>query len=206
MKKRLFICLFIAFKLASPVSAQTLATNWTVNVPIPEGSPVGLSIYQVLTGFSGSLIADVSVNLNISGGYNGGLVGYLTLQDAYGHTATETLLDHVGTTTGNPLGSSGAGFNVTLSDSGTENGSIHSATGVPTGIWQPDSTSTLDGTFGGMTENGTWTLFLVDLSSGGGTSTLNSWGVDITPTPEPSALAIVGLGLAGILTAGFRRR
>jgi len=50
-----------------------------------------------------------------------------------GNTATEILLNRVGTTPANPFGSSGSGFNVTLSDSGTVNGNIHGAAGLPTG-------------------------------------------------------------------------
>ncbi len=95
-------------------------------------------------------------------------------------------------------------MNVTLSDSGTANGSVHWAAGIPTGIWLPDSANTLDGTFGGMTANGTWTLFLADLSAGGGTSTLNSWGLDINvaAVPEPSVYRILA---AMLLLGGFIR-
>jgi hypothetical protein len=124
------------------------------------------------------------------------------LQNANGNTATEILLDYMGTSASNPFGSSGSGMNVTLSDSGTANGSIHNATGIPTGLWQPDSANTLDGTFSGMTANGTWTLFLADMSVGGGTSTLVSWGLDVVP--EPNTLALFGLGLSAL--AFLRRR
>jgi hypothetical protein len=93
-------------------------------------------------------------------------------------------------------------MNVTLSDSGTANGNIHGATGIPTGIWQPDSPNTLDGTFGGLTANGTWTLFLADLAVGGGTSTLNSWGLDVSvaAVPEPAQLGLV-LGMGTLLVS-----
>jgi hypothetical protein len=111
----------------------------------------------------------------------------------------------VGTSLSNPFGSSGSGFDVTLSDSGTANGSIHGATGIPTGIWQPDSANTLDGTFGGMTANGTWTLFLADLDGGGGTSTLESWGLEInvaSAVPEPSESGLIA-GLGALLALAY---
>ena len=201
MKKNFYIGGFLASKLAGTVSAAiVLNTDWTVNTAIPEGNPVGITAYQTLTGLNGSPITDVTVDLNISGGYDGGLYGYLTLQDANGNRVTELLLNLMGTTLSNPFGSAGAGMNVTLSDSGTANGSIHNATGVPTGSWQPDSANTFDGTFGGLTANGTWTLYLADLTAGGGTSTLNSWGLDISVLSVPESDEIGLLAGAAALT------
>jgi hypothetical protein len=192
MKNNFAICCLIVLGLATRADAAFLIDqDWTVNTAIPEGNPVGITEYQTLSGLSATPIADVSVDLDITGGYNGGLYGYLTLQDANGNTVTEVLLNEVGTSPSNPLGSSGSGFNVTLSDAGTINGSIHNATGDPTGIWQPDSANTLDGTFGGLTANGTWTLFLADEFSGGGTSTLQDWGLVVTPVPEASEIGKV---------------
>jgi subtilisin-like proprotein convertase family protein len=211
MKKTLLIGGFLVFKLAGTVTAAViLDENWNVNTAIPEGSPVGITSAQTFSDLSSSPITDVAVNLNISGGYNGDLYGYLTLQDANGNAATEILLNYMGTTTPNPFGSAGSGMNVTLSDSGTVNGSIHNAAGVPTGTWQPDSANALDGTFGGLTANGTWTLFLADMSVGGGTSTVNSWGLDINgaAAPEPADYGLLaGAGLLVVSLAGqFRRK
>ena len=215
MKMNLLVCGCFVLSFASIGSAAVVVDgDWTVNAAISQGSPVGMTAYQTFAGLSGGPITDVSVDLNISGGYNAGLYGYLVLQDAHGNTATEILLNQVGTSSSNPLGSSGAGFNVTLSDSGTANGSIHNAAGIPTGTWLPDSAGTLDGTFGGMTANGTWTLFLADMTVGGGTSTLNSWGLDISvadiaAVPESSRLGwLVGFGAVVAVTAEMilRRR
>ena len=210
MKKSLFVCGVILVKLVGSAGAAVVVDeNWAVGAAIPEGSPVGMTASQTFTGLSSSPITDVSVNLDISGGYNAGLYGYLVLQDANGSTATEILLNSVGTTPSNPFGSSGSGFNVTLSDGGTANGSIHGATGIPTGIWQPDSANTLDATFGGLTANGTWTLFLADLSTGGGTSTLVSWGLDINTVSVPEVAntgMISGLGGLMLVAGGAFRR
>jgi len=206
MKKLLFVCGGIILL----AGAGIVVSSGAVNTAIPDGNPVGITAYQTVQDLSGGTIADVSVNLNISGGYNGDLVGYLTYQDANGHTTTEILLNQVGTTSANQFGASGSGFNVTLSDSGTVNGSIHSATGLATGTWQPDSANTLDGTFGGLTANGTWTLFLADMSVGGGTSILNSWGlnIEVVSVPETTAYgALAGLSLMAFAAVSqFRRR
>jgi subtilisin-like proprotein convertase family protein len=208
MKKTLFICGFIVFKLASVAPAQTVVdADWTVDTAVPDGSPVGITTYQTFQNLAGGPITSVDVDLDISGGYNGDLYGYLTLQDANGNTATEILLNQIGTSPSNPFGSSGSGLDVTLSDSGTVNGSIHNATGIPTGTWLPDSANTLDGTFGGLTANGTWTLFLADMSVGGGTSTLNSWGLDINVqmVPEPAETGLLGMGGAALALDAWRR-
>ena len=188
--------------------ALDTGSGWTVNEAIPDGSPVGITSYHTFNAFSSSPITDVSVNLDISGGFNGDLAGYLTLQDANGNVATELLLNQVGTSLADPFGSSGSGFDVTLSDSGTVNGSIHNASGLPTGTWLPDSPNTLDETFGGLTANGTWTLYLADLSEGGGTATLNSWGLDISVVPEPETCGLLaGAGLLVFsLVNQFRRK
>jgi hypothetical protein len=80
-----------------------------------------------------------------------------------------------------------------------------------TGTWQPDgraidpqsSPSSFDSasrvgfeSFDGMNPNGTWTLFLADLSMGE-QSTVVSWSLAITAIPEPTNMAL------GILAGGF---
>ena len=199
MKKSLILCGgILALKLANPAGAAVvLSSDWGVNTAIPEGSPVGITTSQTFTGLGSAPITGVSVDLNISGGFNGGLYGYLVLQDANGNTASELLLNQMGSSPANPLGSSGAGMNVTLSDAGAANGSIHAASGIPAGLWLPDSASTLSGTFAGMTANGTWTLFLADLTTGGGVSTLNSWGLTINAVsvPEPGFYGMLASAL-----------
>ena len=58
--------------------------------------------------------------------------------------------------------------------------------------------------FNNLVANGQWTLFIADLS-GGGQSTLVSWGLTVVTVPEPQtwAMAIGGLGL--LLTLNRRR-
>lgn len=64
-------------------------------------------------------------------------------------------------------------------------------------------TATLAG-FQGIDPNGTWSLFLADVSSGG-SSRLMSWGLDFSPIPEPHQYAmVIGAGLLAF--ALYRRR
>jgi hypothetical protein len=45
-----------------------------------------------------------------------------------------------------------------------------------------------------MSDNGTWTLFLADLADGGGTSTLNSWGLNVTVPDQMQTGWVLGIG------------
>ena len=177
--------------VAAGVASATLVESWNSNplsTVITDGSAVGITVSHLVATDNPNTIGSVDVRLNISGGYNGDLYGYLVLQTT-GGTATAILLNRVGTSGGDPFGSDGSGFNVTLSDSGSS--SIHGATGNPTSVWQADQAGTLSSTFGGLTAGGTWTLFLADMSAGGGSSTLLGWGLDISVVPEPVTWALL---------------
>lgn len=212
MKKQTILNGLMMLALAGTASATIVENNdYSVGLTILDNQPSGLAVAQTFSGLSlGDLnqgINGVDVRLNISGGFNGDLYGYLVLQSDDGHTVSSILLNRVGTGGGNIYGSSGSGFNVTLSDSGAQ--SIHGATGLPTGVWQTDQSggaSSLNSAFGGRDANGTWTLFLADLSAGG-QGTLVSWGLNISVVPEPVtwALLLFGSGL-GLVLVGRRWR
>lgn len=177
-----------------------------LNTTIPDGSPVGVPNSQTvnlgtLPSGTTTSIVNVNVRLNISGGYNGDLYGYLVLQSADTSVTSAILLNRIGQDMSNPFGNSGAGINVTLSSAAATD--IHNAAfGTVTGSYQPDGGTTLS-SLNGANANGTWTLFLADLS-GGDTATLNSWGMDISVVPEPVTLALISFG--GLLFAAFIAR
>jgi hypothetical protein len=168
---------------------------------IPDGSLAGVSSQITISGASSSF-SDISVAINVSGGYNGDLYAYLSYDGKL-----VPLLDRIGLSGSNPAGAAGGGMNVTLSDTGA-NGNIHAAGDSSlSGAWKPDGQTTsptaaysifsagggsitLDGTFAGVNPNGEWTLFFADVSAGGGTSTLNGWSLDITAVPEPVNVAL----------------
>ena len=163
------------------------------------------------------------VRLNISGGYNGDLYAYLS----FGNVLVP-LLNRVGVGDSDAFGYSDAGMNVTFSDGGVGNhGDIHSygGSGAPSGLYTPDGRTigplSAPGSFDTATRvdfsvysnlnpNGVWTLFLADVSGGGGTSRLNSWELDITAVPEPvnCALAVLGtvVGAGGLWRSQRVRR
>lgn len=169
---------------------------------IPDGNVAGWTDTREITDITGAdTILDVNVRLEIDGGYNGDLYGYLVHSSGFA-----VLLNRIGRDDGNPFGSSGAGMDITLDDSaGTD---IHLAgSGILSGTYQPDgrsddpATVTDDDTnrdallssFNSLGANGTWTLFLADMA-GGDVSTVLSWGLDIEVVPEPTTWALIVFG------------
>ena len=205
MKKTLLFGLFtLGLLVPAPAGIYSVgAVNGggsSLNLAIPDGqSPIGVSSAINVSG-AGTTLTSVTVTLNISGGWNGDLYGYLS----YNGTAV-VLLNHVGTGSGdqiqNVAGFSTSGFNnITLANGGSA-GDIH---GVPSPVsgnsYAPDSNGNGNTllSFNDMNPNGTWTLFLAD-NSQGNQSTLAGWSLDITAVPEPVdwALAIFGVVFIG---------
>ncbi len=214
--------LLLTAVLGLAVSAHATLFSYdysSLNAAIPDGSSVGLADSRTvnlgaLTGTTTTEIVNVNVRLDITGGYNGDLYGYLMLQNANG-TTTAILLNRVGRNAAADYGYSTAGFgNITLSGntgtdihlaSGSTDGNTYRAdgrtlnpTGDFTGANGTPGTATLT-VLNGQAANGTWTLFLADMA-GGDQSTLVSWGLDITVVPEPASWALLvfaaGLGIA----------
>lgn len=196
---------------------------------IADGNVNPWSDLRAVSAPSGETITGVKVRLNIAGGYNGDLVGYLS----YNHFLVP-LLNRVGVGSSDATGGFGyddSGLNVTFSDGAANN--IHFYQGVggysigAGALWQPDGRS-LDsvnslpsafdasgalnlGVFNGMDPNGNWTLVLADVSPGGGQTTVLDWGLDIETSPvaavpEPSSLLAAGLLSLSVVASAIRRR
>ena len=204
MKKTLFLGM-LAVSALLPAQAALYSignvngSGTSLNQTIYDASPSGVSSTLLVSGADTSLTG-LSVTLNISGGYNGDLYGYLLAPNG----TLMMLLNRVGTGTGGAIqsafGYSTGGFNnVTLDDAAT-GGSIHNVQNpgsMPTVSYTPDGGSLAS--FNGANPNGTWTLFFADASAGN-TSTLNGWSLNITAVPEPVnvALAFFGTGFIGV--------
>jgi subtilisin-like proprotein convertase family protein len=198
-----------------PEDNQTNFFAATANQIIADDNPTGLGSIINVSGVAG-LITGVTVNLNISGGYNGDLYCYLSYGDAL-----VVLLNRVGKTSSDPFGYSDAGFNITLDDAGAAD--IHSYGGnngdLLTGVWQPDgravdpqnvmdtdARTTSLSLFDNKTPNGQWELFVADMAGGEGTtSTLVSWSLSIVTAPEPGSLALLVCGGLASLIFCLRR-
>ncbi len=212
--RKFFIFIVLAASLAAGRAALTETFSFNdINRAVPDGNPAGIidgrTISSVITS-----ISSITVGLRISGGYNGDL--YVTLQHSSGFSV---LLNRPGKTGSDAYGYGDAGFNIRFDDAAANDVHTYQAITTPgaglplTGTWQPDARN-IDPTdvtasstrsaylssFQGSAGSGTWTLFLADTVSGGGTATLSSWDLEITGVPEPTTIA---LGIFGGLAGGL---
>ena len=216
----------IAANSSAQVTTRTVSTNFSVNLAIPDNDFSGIASTKAFGGLTlpfETNVFDLNVTLNISGDYNGDLYAYITHNSGF-----SVLLNRVGKTTANPLGYSDDGINIKLDDQATGR-DVHNyrvtlsgnqTTPLPaglTGTWLPDgrnvnpdtvldtsARTALLSSFMGLNPSGSWTLFIADLSAGG-TSTLVSWGLEVT-VPEPGTVALLALGGIGLFCAARRKK
>ena len=193
---------------------------------VPDGTLNGLSDNFTPTtplNLSGP-ITGVTVTLNVSGGYVGDLYAYLVHPTGPNSGGFAVLLNRVGVSSSDSFGNAAGGLNVKLAATGTD---IHTSPTFPSGnTFQADgrnisplseaaafdSAGTAGlGSFNGMNPNGTWVLYVADVVSGGGTFTLNSWGLDITTDtttiPDTAFFGLDALvAFAGLLMIYANRR
>jgi subtilisin-like proprotein convertase family protein len=201
--------------------------SFAPNRTVPDGNASGVALTTDLTGMIG-IITHLTLSLNISGDYNGDLYAYL----AGPNGGFAVLLNRPGVANGDAFGYDNTGFNITFDDSSDFN-NVHfyqdfsyslDANSALAGTWSSDGraidplsnlsvfstnvpSAFLD-SFDGTAPDGTWTLFLADLSNGG-ESTVASWGLDITTVPEPPSCALLAMGAFWLfrqLRIGNRRR
>jgi subtilisin-like proprotein convertase family protein len=191
--------------LALPAAATLFSTNWSApflnGTMVPDNNLSGWSDTRSFAGLSGT-IQDISVTLNLGGGWNGDLYAYLAHDSGFA-----VLLDRVGYS-GSGYGYGDAGFDVTLNLSGNPIGTYQAGSyslngnGQLTGDWAAHGAL---GSFLGVTPNGSWSLFVADYSSGGVT-TVTSWGLEMNIVAVPEVEAWVGAALAGAFGAFWLNR
>lgn len=191
-----------------------------INQTIPDGNPNGI-FSQITVSNIPARLYNVSVNLDITGGFNGDLYAYLVYNNGSSPATQIILLNRIGNSATNLFGSQDSGLNVTFSDSALTD--IHLAPetgGSLTGTFQVDgrqvnpqlaldtsARTTFLSSLNGFSPDGTWTLFVADMAGGDvNTSTLVSWGLTIVTVPEPATVQLV-LVLGGLAGAwGWRQR
>ncbi len=217
--------LSLALFCASAASAATVTVTDGVVTTIPDGSSAGVARSLVVSAGGESVVsAEVDVSISASAAsvaFIGDLYFYLT-----NGTQLAVLANRAGRTATAPAGySDNQPMTVTFSTLGANDfhsyrlpltgSSTTALTGPLTGIWQPDGRATdpgvvLDtdtrsaglGVFNGGPADGTWSLFVADLSTGA-SHQINSWTLRLETVPEPSTALF---GLAALILAGRRRR
>jgi len=195
MNRFLLLCLgTLAFFQSS--QGAWITTNFTSGFAnsgyIPDDDLSGWADTRTLEGYTGLTVQDVSVTLDISGGFNGDLYGYLVHDSGF-----VVLLNRVGQTAtpGETFGFSNSGFSGTvLTDTGSYNniqtsGSYSSTTAIGSGPYNTGA-GTLDTAFTGLNVDGAWTLFFSDQSSGD-ISQVTGWSLAIDAVPEPTTWAMI---------------
>jgi subtilisin-like proprotein convertase family protein len=191
----------------------TISYGWSGSQTIPDNNASGVAYSFNISAGEPLAITNMTVDLNIAGGWNGDLYAYLSHGSGF-----SVLLNRIGSTSVNPGGSGVSGLNVEFSDSYLTD--IHTFTGNPlTGNFAPDGRNVnplttvntdpraaLLGNFNGLDPNGNWTLFFADVSPLA-TSTIQSWSVNIGVTvPEPGSMSILALAISlGVARRSMRQ-
>jgi hypothetical protein len=205
MKRFLLIA---ALMTAVTSQAVIYSTNWNsgfVNgTTIPDNNFSGWSDTRNVSTMPAGTFVGLTVDLQLTGGWNGDLYAYLVHS-----TGFSVLLDRVGMGVApGAFGYGDAGMNVNLAATGS---TIHGYGGAnvfsasPTGSWQTDNTSGSLASFLSTTPNGTWSLFIADLS-GGGVTTVQSWGLQMDIVAVPEVETWVAAALAGAFGAFWLNR
>ena len=201
--------LLLATMLISVVAAHAIiySTNWSSGFAnsgvVPDNNFSGWSDTRSVSTMPVGTLQSVAVNLTLTGGWNGDLYAYLVHSSGF-----TVLLDRIGA---GPFGDSHAGMNVTFVDNGTAfgttQGDLNLYAGVPnpSGLWNPDATAGGLASFLSTSQNGTWSLFIADLS-GGGVSTVQNWGLQMDIVAVPEVETWVAAAMAGAFGAFWLNR
>lgn len=215
--KRILILAMAGLAALASHAQGTWSTNISVNLSVPDNDANGL-ISSVHLDANGWTVGSVTLDLNVSGGYNGDLYAYLSGPGG----GFSVLLNRVGMNSGSSVGYANAGFNVTLDDSSPNDihitgGSYTLGSGQVSGVFKPDgrnippnsdpSAFDASGTafltaFAGKPVTGDWTLFVADVVPGS-QGTLVSWGLNVVTIPEPGTWTMLGCGV--LLLVGIRK-
>jgi subtilisin-like proprotein convertase family protein len=204
MKK---IVLSVVVLAAAAANATIYTTNWNsgfINgTTIPDNNLSGWSDTRTVSTMPAGTLQGVAVDLNLNSGWTGDLYAYLVHSSGFA-----VLLNQVGTP-GQPFGYGAGMMNVTLADGVAWNGnpiadSIHNyGGGNVAGAWNPDG-GTMS-SFLGSPANGSWSIFIADLS-GGGVTAVTSWGLQMDIVAVPEVETWVAAALAGAFGAFWLNR
>lgn len=211
MKK--FLLLAAGLIPLATANAIIYTTNWNSGFAnsgvVPDGNFSGWSDTRSVSTMPAGTLQGIAVDLSLNSGWSGDLYAYLVHGSGFA-----VLLNQAGT----PIPAAGYGaatFNVTLADGTAWDGNsvlgnIHNYGGGTSaaGVWNPDNPNTPGnslGSFLGTSQNGSWSLFIADLS-GGGVTTVQSWGLQMDIVAVPEVETWIAAALAGAFGAFWVNR
>ena len=205
MKKTIVLITLLA--VACSASATIYTTNWNSGFAnagvVPDNNLSGWSDTRSVSTMPAGTFTGLTVDLQLTGGWNGDLYAYLVHSSGF-----SVLLDRVGAPGAGAFGYGDAGMSVNLAATGSsihQYGGNNTFTAAPTGSWMTDNTSGSLASFLSTSPNGTWSLFVADLS-GGGVSTVQSWGLQMDIVAVPEVETWVAAALAGAFGAFWLNR
>lgn len=200
---------------------------------IPDNNLSGMARTVTVSGYELKAPYVVTVSMKITGtGYgawNGDYYADLRHTSVDGTvTQLAVLLNRVGRSSSSVAGYSDNGMDITLADSAATDihnyridfpgGNSNPIGAMLTGTWEADGRnvnpmSALDSSLrttmlndlGGVSPNGTWTLFIADTKAGG-TGQLTDWSVRMEGVPEPTSASLLIAGAIGLLALNRRRK
>jgi subtilisin-like proprotein convertase family protein len=194
----------IAALMTVPNQAKAQVTyNYTgpnLGVTIPDGVAAGLN-YDITVPNSGPLSAiSIGLTMNPAHTWSGDLI---------------MTINHIATTS-NVFGRLGGGANqndlagpYTFIDTATIGLNAAVGSPIPSGNYRAtdgaDAFITLNTVFGGQNINGLWRINISD-NSAQDTGAVSALSITLTAVPEPTSLALVGVGAAGLGWRRWRRK
>ncbi|MGA4644059.1 PEP-CTERM sorting domain-containing protein [Limisphaera sp. 4302-co] len=224
------ICLGWWLTTILPVAGyQPQTFQFTVQNAIPDGDLAGLADAHLLPP-GPAPIESITVTLALSPAAGGGFLGDLFVSLTRLETGYTVLLNRPGRSSRRPFGySDGVPVRITFDDEAaydihkyrsflTGNDDLPLDTPL-TGVWQPDGRTNHPNfvletdlraaplsDMSGLSQEGTWMLFLADVSTGGA-YILESWSLEVRYVPEARVSTLLSLALLSAwLVRRFRRR
>lgn len=217
MRKFLGIALALAIAPAAMAVDNSYSAGPGLNISVPDNLYDGtLGSMSSSTIVVPSVGADTITGLTVDVGMSHTWVGDLTIKLVSPSGSLLTLLNRPGIPDGPDDGSTCCGDSsnlsaanlITYDDAASTSAELLGAAQpssndiIPAGSYipAPDGAAGLANLAGFIGENavGTWTLYIGD-GAGGDVGTLDFWRLNISTIPEPTSLALLGLGVLGLI-------